>query len=64
MQTISTQTVESLKSAGMYFAAGALSRSLGHGKAYGCHYGMRSEIDHARAQFNAGYDAADVAKRI
>lgn len=61
---ISTQTVESLKSEGHYFAAGALSRALGHGRAYGCHYGMRSELKFARVQFNAGYDASTVTPRI
>lgn len=63
MQTISTQTVESLKGDGHFFAAGALSKALGHGRAYGCHYGMRSEVEAARAQFYAGYDAAPVMER-
>lgn len=58
MQTINAQTVEALKAEGNYFAAGALAKQLGHGPHYGCHYGMRSELDAAKDQFFAGYRAA------
>jgi hypothetical protein len=56
-------TVESLKGHGAHFAAGALSAQLGHGRAYGCHYGTRSDLDASRDAFYAGYDAAIAASR-
>lgn len=59
MQNISTQTVEALKSEGYFFAAGALAFSKGYGRAYGCHYGMRSDLEKNREEFYRGYDAAD-----
>lgn len=58
MAPVNYQTVETLKAAGHYFAAGAVARSLGSPKNYGCHYGMRSELDHARSEYNRGWDAA------
>lgn len=58
MQTINTQTIEALKSAGHYFAAGALCRALGL-SGYGCHYGLRSELEKARTEFYNGYNAVE-----
>ena len=63
MQTITTQTVDALKSNGHYFAAGALARSLGHYRNYGFHFGMRSELEFARNSFYAGYDAVEPTNR-
>jgi hypothetical protein len=58
-----TRSVEDLKSEGMFFAAGALSFQLGHGRAYGSHYGMRSTLDLDRDEFYRGYDAAEIGAR-
>lgn len=44
------------------FAAGALARSLGMARGYGCHFGMRSQLDHCRAAFYKGYDADDMKR--
>lgn len=56
--TITARTVEDLKAAGHYFAAGALAKSLGHRPSYGCHVGMRSTLDLAREEFARGYQLA------
>lgn len=56
--TITAHNVNDLKSAGHYVAAGALARSLGHPRQYGCHFGIRSDLDRARDAFNRGWDAA------
>jgi hypothetical protein len=40
------------------FAAGALARSLGVPRSYGCHFGMRSTLDETRSEFYRGWDAA------
>lgn len=50
-------TINDLKVAGHYFAAGALARSLGHDHNYGCHFGMRSDRDFARSEFQRGWEA-------
>lgn len=55
---ITTRTVDDLKEANHFFAAGALAWQLGHGRAYGCHFGMRSTVERDRAEFFRGYDAA------
>lgn len=55
---ITGHTVSDLKAAGHYFAAGALTRELGMARNYGCHFGMRSDLERAKRQYNAGYDAA------
>ena len=57
------QTVETLKSDGHFFAAGALAKQLGQRRDYGCHYGMRSDRPAATTQFLAGYDAAPATTR-
>ena len=44
------------------FAAGALARSLGIPRSYGCHFGMRSSLDHCRSEFYCGWDAMGAAK--
>lgn len=46
---ISPSVIDDLKASGSYFAAGALARDLGRDRNYGCHFGMRSSLDHARA---------------
>jgi hypothetical protein len=61
-QTIETmiQDIQTLKSHGRYYEAGALAASLGRDDFYGCHYGMRSQLEIARHQFRCGWqDAAD-----
>lgn len=54
----SARTVEDLKSEGLYFTAGAMLFQLGYPRSYGCHYGVRSELDASRDEFYRGYDAA------
>ena len=58
MAVVNHQTVEALKAAGHYFAAGALAASIGSGDNYGCHFGMKSMLDHARSEFKRGYSLA------
>lgn len=58
MAAITPHTVNDLKAAGHYFAAGALDRTLGGTGNYGCHFGMRSDLDRARTEFRRGFDAA------
>lgn len=58
-----TRTVEDLKSEGLYFTAGALLFQLGYPRSYGCHYGFRSDLEQSRAEFYAGYDAAELGAR-
>jgi hypothetical protein len=58
IMTINTQTVENLKAAGHYFAAGALAFSLRLPMDYGCHFGMRNERASAILNFNAGWKSA------
>ena len=49
-------TIDKLKSDGRYFHAGAYAAMAGYGRAYGCHFGPRSERDAAIAEFQRGYD--------
>ena len=56
--TVNAQTIEALKSAGHYFAAGALARQLKLLPNYGCHYGARSEVEFARSEYRRGFEAA------
>lgn len=57
--TFNYRNVDDLKSAGHYFAAGALARALGYPvNSYGCHFGMRSAIESARAEYRRGWEAA------
>ena len=53
-----TATVESLKTEGLFFTAGAMLFQIGYGRSYGQHYGMRSTLELDRAEFYRGYDAA------
>lgn len=50
------RTVEALKADGEWFQAGMLAAWLGHTSAYGCHYGMRSTLEKARAEFARGWN--------
>lgn len=54
----SFRLVDTLKSAGHIFAAGALAFSCGYGREYGVHFGMRSDRSASIADFQRGYDAA------
>lgn len=58
-----TRTVEDLKAEGLYFTAGALLFQLGHPRGYGCHYGMRSDLEISRDEFYRGYDSAERGAR-
>ena len=58
MDRISPSLIETLKSHGHMFAAGALAKQIGTERYYGCHYGMRSTKDRDMAEFFRGYDAA------
>ena len=51
--------INDLKAEGNYFEAGKLARQLGFDDSYGCHFGMRSELEKARAEFKLGYYAED-----
>lgn len=44
------------------FAAGALARSICIPRSYGCHFGMRSQLDYCRTEFYRGYDAGAGAR--
>lgn len=52
------RTIDDLKAQSLYFAAGALAYSLGYPEtSYGCHFGMRSDIERARAEYREGWQA-------
>jgi hypothetical protein len=51
--------IDELKSEGRYFEAGKLARELGRDDNYGCHFGLRSELEKARAEFKLGFNAED-----
>lgn len=57
-------TVDDLKASREFDAAGRLAFSQGKPRAYGCHFGLRSNRGEAEIAFYAGYDAAkrDAAK--
>lgn len=57
--TFTARHVEEMKADGHMHAAGALARSLGMSRNYGCHYGMRSTRDRDAAQFIAGWDCCN-----
>lgn len=60
MQDISAETIESLKAAGHYVAAGALAASLGRDRdSYGCHFGMRSDLARAKRLFREGWNVSE-----
>lgn len=50
-------TVDKVKAAGDYFAAGVLSAHYGESNNYGCHFGMRSTYQYARNEFAAGFNS-------
>lgn len=54
MQNIDIRTIDGLKAAGHCFAAGALARTLGQPRSYGCHFGMRSDLNRDRESFEMG----------
>jgi hypothetical protein len=58
------QDIERLKVEGLYRWAGALAAGLGRDAAYGCHYGMRSTLESARAQFRQGWRDAEDAIQV
>jgi len=61
--TFNYQTIDSLKSKGLYFAAGALAYSLGYPEtSYGCHFGMRSDLAVSKAEYLEGWQSC--ANRI
>lgn len=53
---VNSQLVDEIKN-DFPFAAGALARGVGMTRSYGCHFGMRSQVDRCRAEFYRGYDA-------
>lgn len=52
--------IDILKSEGRYFEAGVLARQLGRDDNYGCHFGLRSDLEKAREEFKLGYHAEDI----
>ena len=50
--------INHLKAKGLYYKAGQLAFTLGHDDNYGCHFGMRSELEYARASYKRGYHDA------
>lgn len=64
MQNVTIQTIDALKAAGHFYAAGALTAEMGYGPQYGCHFGMRSDRARAMRLFQAGYEAAQAAIRV
>jgi hypothetical protein len=56
VQIINNQTVDALKAAGHYFAAGAVAKALGRDSNYGCHFGMRSTCEAAKAEYKRGWE--------
>lgn len=57
--TNTARQIDNLKAEGRYFEAGVLARQSGLTDDYGCHFGMRSELEKARAEFKLGYSAED-----
>ncbi|QIG66753.1 hypothetical protein EVB27_083 [Rhizobium phage RHph_TM16] len=55
--------VDTLKSQGHAYGAGALARCLNEPRSYGCHFGMRSTLEKDRAAFFKGWDDADAEKK-
>lgn len=51
--------IDDLKADGKYFEAGVLARQSGCSDNYGCHFGFRSGLEKARAEFKLGYYAED-----
>lgn len=44
-----------------YRLRGQMDRLNGNGRYYGCHFGMRSELEYARREYYEGYDEIDRA---
>jgi hypothetical protein len=59
-----TAQIDQLKTEGRFHEAGRLAHEQGAGRAYGCHFGMRSTRDAAIRAFLAGYDEAEATPRI
>lgn len=57
MSQMNAQTVENLKAANLYEAAGQLAAHIGADRWYGQHYGMRSNRARSMERFYAAYDA-------
>jgi hypothetical protein len=55
---IPLHTINDLKAAGHYYAAGVLAYALRQPNNYGCHFGMRSELEKAKEEFSIGWLAA------
>ena len=53
------QTVETLKSHSLYRVAGEVAAKAKQPRAYGCHYGFRSDLELARDSFYAGFDSVE-----
>jgi len=49
--------IERLKSKGDYYAAGRVAGANGQDDNYGCHFGMRSTLETARALYKAGHQS-------
>lgn len=58
---MTNQDVNKAKSNGQYRLAGQLDRLLGNQSSYGCHFGMRSELEQARSEYTEGYTEIDIA---
>jgi hypothetical protein len=56
--------VERLKGEGRYFHAGVVAAAQGDDNGYGCHFGMRSSLEYARAEFKRGHEEALEAMRL
>ena len=52
------RAIDHLKSEGFYEAAGALAAATQAPRVYGCHFGMKSNLERCRAAFLLGYDNA------
>lgn len=63
MNKPTSRTVEDLKTEGLYFTAGAMRFQIGLTRTYGCHFGMRSDLEASREEFYRGYDAAEQGAR-
>lgn len=51
-----THEIDTLKSKGLYEEAGRLAFRTNAGKSYGCHFGMKSDLEAAKAAFLKGFE--------
>jgi len=51
------QKIDALKSCGHYREAGILAAACGQDRRYGCHFGLRSDLNAAQAEFYAGFES-------